>query len=94
MRTAWCVMRSSVPLALRQREEQRDAGQREKELTGKAAHHRVDRQPADVDADDPGERDRQHADVEPADAADDHGEREGADRENRQITPAGRRLQA
>ena len=67
-----------------EREEQGDAGQRQKELTGKPVHDGRDRHPADVDADNPGERHGQHADIEPADAADDDGEREGTDGEDRQ----------
>ena len=44
-------------VALRQREQQRHAGQRQKQLARKAGHHRVDRHAADVDADDPRQRD-------------------------------------
>ena len=83
--TAWCASRSSVPLRLRQREQQRHAGQRQEQLARKAAHHGVDRHAADVDADDPGERDRQHADVQPADAADEDRERERADRDDGEV---------
>ena len=75
------VMREPVEraVALRQREEQRHAGERQEQLARKAAHHRVDRHAADVDADDPGQGDRQHADVERGDAADDDGQRQGGD---------------
>ena len=87
MRTAWCGDPLERAVRLREREQQRHAGQRQKELAREPAHDRVDRHPADVDADNPGERNSQHADVEPADAADQHGERERTDRDERHSSP-------
>ena len=46
---------------------------------------------ADVDADDPGERERQHADVQAADAADDHGQRERAHGNDGEVHAGSRR---
>ena len=66
------------PVRLGKGEEQRDAGQGEKKLTGKAVHDRARRHSAEVHAHDPGERDRQYPDVESADAAHDHCDRERA----------------
>ena len=51
-------------VALREREQQRHAGQRQEQLRRKSRHDGRDRHAADVDADDPGQRHRQHADVQ------------------------------
>ena len=58
---------------------------RQKELARKARHHGVDRQAADVDADDPRHGHREHADVQAAEAADDDCQRERRDRNDRQV---------
>ena len=46
---------------LRLREEQRDAGQRQEQLDRKPGEDVIEPHPAEIDADDPGEGDRQHA---------------------------------
>ena len=70
---------------LRLREEQRHAGERQKELRRKAAQHVVEAHAAGVDADQPRQRQAQHADVQLGDAADDHGDDERAEGEPGQV---------
>ena len=57
---------------LRLREQQRHAGQREEQRDREAGDHLVERHAAEVDADDPGQRERQDADVQLREAADEN----------------------
>ena len=65
-------------------EQQRDADERQEQLDRKAGEDVLEPHPAEVDADDPGERHRQDADVEPREAADDDRDEQGAEGQPRQ----------
>ena len=67
------------------REEQRHPGEREKELARKPGHHGVGLKAAEVHADDPRERDGEHADVQAAETADEHREGERTDGDEGEI---------
>ena len=75
-------------VALRQREQQRHAGERQEECRWEAADHRIDRHVSDIHADDPRHGNRQHADIQRRHAADDDGDDEGGDGEDGQIHAA------
>ena len=81
------VVREFVERAvgLREREQQRDADERQEQRRGKSGDHRVERHVADVDADYPRHRDGQHADVERGDAADENGYSQCDDRDDGEI---------
>jgi hypothetical protein len=69
-------------VALRDREQQRDAGEGEEELRRKSAHHAGDGHAAHVHPDDPRKRNRQDADVQGRDAADEDGDGQRGDRQD------------
>ena len=83
MRTAWCVELRQRAVRLRHREQQRHAGERQKQLARKARHHGAHRQATHVHADDPRHGDGEHADVQAAEAADQHRQGERAHRDRR-----------
>ena len=59
---------------MRLREEERDAGERQEQPRGKAGHHGVGAEPSQVDANHPGQGDRQEPDVDSRRAAHDDGD--------------------
>ena len=76
------LVERAVQLGLR--EQQRDADQRQEQLNRKPGEDVLEPHPAEVHADDPRERHREDADVEPREAADDDRDEQRAEREPRQ----------
>ena len=73
IRSAWCASLSSVPLSCACVNRSVTPVSVRNSWIGKPADDVVQRHPAEVDADDPGEGERQHTHIQPREAADDDG---------------------
>ena len=80
MRTAACVTLSSVPFSVACEKSKRHASQRQEDLRREAVQHVAQAHAPDVHADDPGQCQREDADVQRRGAADDHDHDERAKR--------------
>jgi hypothetical protein len=81
MRTAACATRSSVPFSCACVKEQRYAGEGQEQLHREAADDVVQAHAAQIHADDPRQREAEHADVELTETAHDHRNRQRGERQ-------------